>query len=592
MHATRLRILVPILTGIVAGLVAVPTILESQRDPALVAARRDARSDDLAVRRRGTEALLAAGETGRAILRPLLEKQLEALAERVRGFGKSATGKRLRATAQSRLENARKAALAAVFDESSYYKRGKTVGQPKVDELVGAVRALYAHPVATLRTEVAAADRLCREIEFAFATADRLPKAVRPAGIPDAATALRALEESARPGDDAGSRWDETVAAAVTAAETEASPGEMQVVALLNDYRRMMGRRALAPHRALMRAARKHSQEMHDLGYFSHTSPTPGRASPGNRAKLEGYGGGCAENIARAANAEGAHRGWYGSPGHHRNMLGRHRVIGVGQSKQGGHWTQMFGGGNPQKADANAKVDWRTYVTRSRSVSERDVAARRALATWAARNGLVRAMEREAKHVLARSPDDAAMRELLGETQVDGAWRHPADVLARRGSTTERIKALGSPLAADDVYTRVRAVRALGNLFSPAAERVLIKQLGDSARAVRIEAAHWLMVGTGSRVDRALRKLLRDRDPAVRFFGAAALYRRGNATGIDAVLRALVDGSEIERAHAAEAVLFLAHEDFGYAFDAEPAARKAAAARATAWFAARAAANR
>ena len=39
-----------------------------------------------------------------------------------------------------------------------------------------------------------------------------------------------------------------------------------------------------------------------------------------------------------------AFEGWFGSSGHHRNMLGKgHTELGVGRCLHGGYWTQNFG---------------------------------------------------------------------------------------------------------------------------------------------------------------------------------------------------------------------------------------------------------
>ena len=64
---------------------------------------------------------------------------------------------------------------------------------------------------------------------------------------------------------------------------------------------------------------------------------------PTQRARKAGYGGGVSENIARGStNGRATFKQWYGSSGHHRNMLGRRHVeLGVGRSED--FWTQNFG---------------------------------------------------------------------------------------------------------------------------------------------------------------------------------------------------------------------------------------------------------
>jgi uncharacterized protein YkwD len=76
--------------------------------------------------------------------------------------------------------------------------------------------------------------------------------------------------------------------------------------------------------------------------FFDHTSPVPGKRTPSDRAARFGTSGG-AENIASGHDTgASAIRGWWYSPGHHRNMLGDHARTGLGRS--GSLWTQMFGG--------------------------------------------------------------------------------------------------------------------------------------------------------------------------------------------------------------------------------------------------------
>ena len=88
--------------------------------------------------------------------------------------------------------------------------------------------------------------------------------------------------------------------------------------------------------------ARDHSKDMHELGFFSHTSPVKGKRRFSKRAANFGTSA-SSENIATGrSTGRGVIKGWYYSPGHHRNMLGGHRRTGLGRHRQ--MWTQMFGG--------------------------------------------------------------------------------------------------------------------------------------------------------------------------------------------------------------------------------------------------------
>ena len=119
-------------------------------------------------------------------------------------------------------------------------------------------------------------------------------------------------------------------------------PEEFAGTTSLNRLRWLLGLSLLRLDDKLTKAARDHSADMATLGFFDHTSPVEGKRTPGDRAARFGTSAG-AENIA-AGHDTGASaiRGWWYSPGHHRNMLGNHGRVGLGRSAQ--HWTQMFGG--------------------------------------------------------------------------------------------------------------------------------------------------------------------------------------------------------------------------------------------------------
>lgn len=117
---------------------------------------------------------------------------------------------------------------------------------------------------------------------------------------------------------------------------------ESRGVRACNEIRVLLGLNALRLDLKLSIAARGHSEDMLRLNFFAHESPVDGKRTPSDRAARAGTSGG-AENIAMGhASGRSAIRGWWYSPGHHRNMLGNHGRIGLGQAKT--YWTQMFGG--------------------------------------------------------------------------------------------------------------------------------------------------------------------------------------------------------------------------------------------------------
>ena len=118
---------------------------------------------------------------------------------------------------------------------------------------------------------------------------------------------------------------------------------ESEVVRLVNKVRRENGLNPLTQDWQLSRVARFKSQDMRDLGYFSHTSPTYG--SPFEMMRNFGISYRTAgENIAKGyATPEAVVNAWMNSPGHRANILNSsYTHIGVGYVKDGKYWTQMF----------------------------------------------------------------------------------------------------------------------------------------------------------------------------------------------------------------------------------------------------------
>lgn len=118
---------------------------------------------------------------------------------------------------------------------------------------------------------------------------------------------------------------------------------EAEVVRLVNEQRAKYGLSPLTENWELSRVARYKSQDMHDLRYFSHTSPTYG--SPFDMMKAFGISYRWAgENIAYGYRTpQQVVTGWMNSSGHRANILSANFTqIGVGYVADGNYWTQMF----------------------------------------------------------------------------------------------------------------------------------------------------------------------------------------------------------------------------------------------------------
>ena len=125
--------------------------------------------------------------------------------------------------------------------------------------------------------------------------------------------------------------------------DSEVTDFEGEVVRLVNVIRKEHGLGALTENWELSRVARYKSKDMHDLGYFSHTSPTYG--SPFDMMRAFGLAYRTAgENIAMGyPTPEAVVDGWMNSEGHRKNILNpAFTVIGVGYVAEGNYWTQMF----------------------------------------------------------------------------------------------------------------------------------------------------------------------------------------------------------------------------------------------------------
>ncbi|ETT82672.1 CAP domain-containing protein [Viridibacillus sp. FSL R5-0477] len=128
--------------------------------------------------------------------------------------------------------------------------------------------------------------------------------------------------------------------------ETKPLTFSEQVVNLMNVERKKVGVEPLKIDKRLEKTATLKSEDMRDLQYFSHTSPTYG--SPFDMMRKYGisyyYAG---ENIAAGKSTpEAVMNSWMNSPGHKANMLNsRFTHIGVGYANGGPYrhyWTQQF----------------------------------------------------------------------------------------------------------------------------------------------------------------------------------------------------------------------------------------------------------
>ncbi len=118
--------------------------------------------------------------------------------------------------------------------------------------------------------------------------------------------------------------------------------GEARGIAELNRLRLLLGIGVLAIDTKLCDASRDHSKDMKRLNFFDHESPVEGKETPWKRAAKFGTKA-SGENIYEGSErGEQAIKVWWYSPGHHSNMMGTARRVGLGREEK--YFTQMFGG--------------------------------------------------------------------------------------------------------------------------------------------------------------------------------------------------------------------------------------------------------
>lgn len=395
------------------------------RKAQLEALAREARGSLDRPRLEAWEKLIAFGDDGVKVLAPIVNEKLErdrrSLEEWFKGPHLAAARHRVEETLVAR----RKDALACIFDRVRYPDEDHgRVGQPEVDRLVDLVRKVWDHPAVFARTLFPDADTLARALEedvVYLATCGGKP----PAELESVDAWLARFDEPlAR--DHMGItqqqiEWNDAVdkyhaEELLTSADAE----EIACMRATNDYRRMMGMKILEYDERLIRAARKHSQEMKALDYFAHDSPVAANKSPGLRCAHEGYPGAGAENIAGAGpHGVSAFDGWYHSSGHHRNMLGGHAQIGVGGCE--GLWTQDFGGSSTLRGRPINDPSI-LYLGKLKKLDPKSAESEVALALWCRSERLEEKAVLHARAALALDPENEKAHALLGEVKQNGTW--------------------------------------------------------------------------------------------------------------------------------------------------------------------------
>ncbi len=304
-------------------------------------------------RAEAVKALAAKGDTQKAALAQELTNLVAAARKAIIDHFKSEKNA-IRAKMAALVADRRHAALVFIFDRSKYpdEDHGK-VGQPEVDRLVGELRRAWADPLRELaqdKTEKKLNDKLAELWRVGGWLRDPVGQSFDPTAVEDeiareASSLIATFDNGIDPADAQQLEASKAVMKFNQTYKSTLTTEERECVNATNEYRMMFGLAALKVHEGLVQAARKHAKEMVEKNYFDHSSPVPENATPQMRCAAEGvrYTG---ENIAMGSTSgrQTWHQ-WYTSSGHHRNMLMRHKSIGVGAETN--YWTQDFGATEP-----------------------------------------------------------------------------------------------------------------------------------------------------------------------------------------------------------------------------------------------------
>ena len=249
------------------------------------------------------------------------------------------------------LQTRRRQALELILDAKKYpypYDPNQQKVQAEVDRLIAAVREIWSPPIR--EDQVSTMDRksfeaMNRQLEALGAgrwdSSREIERAI------NKFLAIRTFAPARDRRTEDLHAHNRSILEENARAKTPSTRLELEQVLLTNEYRIMMGNKALRLDARLVRAAQGHSQFMEKTGQIADRIPGhPEGASPSARAQKYGFRQPVGENIAVVRDtAMATIKPWTLSSGHHRNLLrAGWRRVGSGQS--GKCWTQMLGWGD------------------------------------------------------------------------------------------------------------------------------------------------------------------------------------------------------------------------------------------------------
>ena len=540
---------------------------------------RDARSKKFDVRLDAYHALLDLGPEGVKVLEPILRDAEEAARRSFLSHAKGSKAKGFRKRLKKKIDAHRKAAIAIIKDKTKYPDDAHgEVGQHLVDAEVAKLRDLWLRPGRLFTEEVT-------EINDTLYYIREAAQYLKRAGFnpnwydEDLKAAYRELDEQFDPLEVCFSKKEREEIAEIyeynATGPLSATDEERRYARILNDYRLMLGLKAMELDDRLVVASRKHSQEMLDMGYFAHESPVAENRTPGMRAQKEGYSGGVLENCAVSRGAQGAFDGWYNSSGHHRGLITGSKQLGIGHSVHSGggmgsQWTMMAGSSNSLRGKKPKESPRLVYLDRRSKLQANDAETRFALAGWCRKNEMPDESKELLNEVVRIDPEHKEAHLLLGHVRSNGQWVTAEEALlaqfADKGAE-EVMPLVGERLGAEEPAIRLAAVKVIEKIGDAAGVPLLVRALKDDASEVRDAACGALAALGAESASGALKGLLGDRSFYVAHSAAAALWTLGHGDGVATLFKGLRSGNLNPRIDAHRKARRAFGKDFGYAWD-------------------------
>lgn len=256
-----------------------------------------------------------------------------------------------RSKLRAALVKGRPAALEAIFNPK-YTESDNNKLQPEVDKVCQPLIAIWNDPVGyavanmklDIATPAAKLDAFAAKLgevdeslgQWEGGNADGY---MRKAGAPTFNIKREELDEN-----DSLMRQNDSMK------DKQITDATRAVVRAVNDYRMMLGKKALIVELKLSLAAQGHAKYLESVKKVGHNyEGHPDGVTPKDRCGKAGYGNAnVGENCGRAPDAQAIVWVWYKAAEHHRGMVMGWEYVGAGNTNE--YWVLNFGGGDGDRS--------------------------------------------------------------------------------------------------------------------------------------------------------------------------------------------------------------------------------------------------